>query len=266
MRRSSALSVASLEKWHRALSKLDLVTPVVSHRRFLAWKGDKVLGSVAARVVTRATGIQDCGNATRLVNYALSNRYFAENITIFLSAEIIDLNTDAARGNDHHWGTVLESVVALVDQQGTPESDEALVELAEWLLKTAFIRGDIADRKGGRASLVGIPNAATTLVKRGGTLTCKMNANSPQKDVTAEWNGVKSVASGVGKKQVLENQAASDVLRKALLTETPDATTTRLLDDIPNAATKLVKRGGTVTRKMNARSRHKKMSLRNGTV
>jgi len=160
--------VRSLDKWHRALRKLsetpastgmstkttpqkgaaarasaesNVVRACVKNAqlRFLAWKGDKVLGAAAAKAMTKVTGIQHQGDATALTSRVLSNRYFAENARTIFPNDIarIKFGVNTQDYNDRQWGTLMEAVVALIDEQGTPESEEAIASLAEWLLVNA---------------------------------------------------------------------------------------------------------------------------------
>jgi hypothetical protein len=199
------------------------------HFEFLAWKGDKVLGAAAAGVMTKVTGIQDKGAASVLVNRALSNRFFAEHSPTLLPKAILLLDLDTVDYTDRQWGTLLESVVGALhdnnnDKNGTTEFDEAIVELAEWLLNTAFVTSPASTTTATKIPLVDLANLRETkakglLLERGGTVDCKQIGGPPHRPVfeaTATWTGVQSTASGIGKRRDFENVAARDLLRKVM--------------------------------------------------
>jgi hypothetical protein len=93
-----------------------------------------MLGAEAAYVVRNSTNIRTAGGATKLINTALSNRFFASNILTFFPKHICPTPT----GGVHSIGTVLEAAVAEVVH--TENGMTAVRELTEWIIKKAKTR------------------------------------------------------------------------------------------------------------------------------
>jgi hypothetical protein len=213
--------------------------------KFLAWKGDKVLGAAAAKAMTKVTGIQEAGEATLLTSLALSNSFLAANSQMVLRPnKIIKFDFDTVDYSDRQWGTLVEATVGAIHEKGTSESFEAIENLTEWLLGKARQNMDLPTISAtmtnfGSTNLEGIlaelsrnmessrsPNFLPTatsvnpkgrLLELGGSVESERNGGPDHKPVwvsTARWNDVTCTVSGTGKRITMEALAAMDLLQK----------------------------------------------------
>ena len=213
--------------------------------KFLAWKGDKVLGAAAAKAMTKVTGIQEAGEATLLTSLALSNNFLAANSqTVLRPNKIIKFDFDTVDYSDRQWGTLVEATVGSIHEIGTSESFDAIENLTEWLLWKARQNMDLPTitatttnfgstnpegklmELGGSVESSRGPNFLPTvtsvnpkgrLLELGGSVESKRNGGPDHKPVwvsTARWNDVTCTVSGTGKMITMEALAAMDLLQK----------------------------------------------------
>lgn len=211
MRRSFAL-LASLAKWHHALTKVpdkSKVLPESVGQLFRAWQGDKLLGAATALAVQETTKIRDPGTATTLVSKALSNQFFAQHVpTLFPNEFFASLslpNQALASYSDKQWGATLEAAVFEV-HQSCEQSKEAIAELAEWLIENAQVSQIEMNPKG-------------KLLSVGGTIESHRVGgpdHSPVHEAVAQWGSVRGVERRSGSKQQVEELAAKKVLQTLL--------------------------------------------------
>ena len=214
--------------------------------KFLAWKGDKVLGAAAAKAMTKVTGIQEAGEATLLVSRALSNSFLAENSqTVLRPNQLIKFDFETEEYSDRQWGTLVEATVGSIHEMGTLESYQAIENLTEWLLWKARVdmdlptitsttldfgstdpQGKLLEMGGGiidsSRSLNFVPTVASVnpkgrLLELGGIVESKRKGGPDHKPVwvsTARWQDMTCTVSGTGKMITIEALAAMDLLQK----------------------------------------------------
>lgn len=135
-----SVPLPALRQWHHAVKMLprqDRFLEASPHQKFLAWKGDKILGAQAARVVVEHTNIRSAGGASTLIAKALSNDFFTSHIKILLPKDVCPLLHDisSSRRNSHKVGTILEAAVAEVGN--TQNGEAAIQDLSKWLIDAA---------------------------------------------------------------------------------------------------------------------------------
>lgn len=217
MRWSLVAWAPPLQKWHQALNELPhkhTVLPELSSmgQLFLAWQGDKLLGAAAARAVEKATDIRDPGDATRLLAKALSNRFFASHANTLLPdfplGPTKNGHLDGTPYSQRQLGSMLEATVAQVSASSSPrsQSNEAISELAEWLIETANEQSSPSNPKGAILEIGGTVDS----IQRGGP------PHQPVFEATAKWRNLQVVHVGHGSKKSVGQQAAAILLTKAM--------------------------------------------------
>lgn len=201
-------------KWLQAVEKLAPAT--ILHmslggaeskrdQRYAAWKGDKLLGAAAVKVLeqnSKATndmlvGASEeehgAGAVSVLTSTAFSNSFLADNVEHILP--VYAQQDKQQQLNDHQVGTMIEAAVAKIH-----DTDEAAVlDLVAWLLKKASNS-----------------NTKGTVLEMGGVVTCTQIGgfdHSPSFQANATLEGFSAVATASTKKKA-EKLAAARLLEE----------------------------------------------------
>eukprot|EP01083_Nonionella_stella_P024500 67604_1 len=181
-------------KWQTAIkstpqSKIPPVGGYKPDQTFAAWRGDKFLGSVAARILHQSKKQYTNHTATILTNKALSNAFFKDNIHTILP----DLHYNVKGMSDHSIGTVVEIAVAEMF-----EADESAVEdLTKWLIQTAE---DSTPDKNSKGLLLNLGGKVSSYWDGG-------NDHSPLFRAKAEFGAIVTKGKGKSKKKAEQDAA-----------------------------------------------------------
>mmetsp|Transcript_24748 Transcript_24748/g.68430 ORF Transcript_24748/g.68430 Transcript_24748/m.68430 type:complete len:295 (-) Transcript_24748:546-1430(-) len=201
-------SIRSIKTWQRAVKQLKQIdhdnkvnTPQTSSsntQSYAAWRGDKIIGAAAANAFDRqVNNLATAGNATRVVALAVSNYFFAKHASTLLP-HLVTASKEDNNDNksDRQLGTLLEATVFRVSQE-VEGQEEAIDDLATWLVEQALIAQSYEDMKG-------------QLIDMGGTVQTVRTTG--RFEVEASLNGIRRTARSTESEEEAEQLAATRVL------------------------------------------------------
>lgn len=185
---------AMIKRWQVAASSIprSLILPVCGFRpdqNFAAWQGDKIIGAIAAKVLSTSSKQHTKTSATLLTSIAFSNSFFKENVDSILP----DLHDCVAHLSDRNVGTIVEAAVCKIFQ----DDASAVEDLTRWLITKAEEVQD-SNPKGRLLELGGRVDASTRV---GG------EDHGPLFQARAEFEGYTTTGEGTSKKKAEQNAA-----------------------------------------------------------
>ena len=152
-------SLTELSKWHAAVADVRLfhILPSGYGGRHgdavdrAAWQGDKLLGTAIAKLQIDAANAENraprVGELTSVHSIATSNELLAQQLPKILPVQYAAAPRNAIRLQQaHDGGTMVEAAVLKVLERD--DGQEAVAELAAWLMSLAYDDSPVVHAKG----------------------------------------------------------------------------------------------------------------------
>ena len=233
------VSMCALSAWHRACERVPLADvlpagfdgPKGHEVTQAAWRGDKLLSAAvaAASLTCEATDdISDVGTLTQLHSYATSNEMLSQQLPTLLPMHARQAAGLIRPLQHHDGGTMVEAAVAAVAESG--DGDEALAELARWLVERSAPESRIMNSKGRLLNIGGTvdvrqvnatassssSSSSSSSATSGGTLLDDLPAPAPVYRAVARLKDLISTSYGATAREA-ERKACNAVLEQRAL-------------------------------------------------